>query len=127
MASVKVKENNYGLMELFIKVNGLMIWLMEKVSLDNMMEVNMKEISKMIDFMDMESLSLLIKILFIKENLISIYNMVMELRFLLLNIISTQEISKMILSKDMVILYMKMEVVMTDCGKMESLMAKGII
>lgn len=62
MVNVKVKENNYGLMALFIKVSGLMIWLMEKASLGNMMEANTKVILKMIDSMDMGSLSLPIKI-----------------------------------------------------------------
>jgi len=53
--------------------------------------------------------------------------MVMELKFLLLSIINTQEISKMTLNKDMDLLYMKMVVAMMGYGKMENLMVKGII
>lgn len=90
------KGNKYGPMAPSMMDFGLMTWPMEKESFYNTMEDNTKEILKMIDFMAQENSSLQTKVLFMKENSISIFSMDMEPKFPWLKSTSTQEILRMI-------------------------------
>lgn len=92
MVKDKEEENKYGLMELFMMDYGKMTWQMVKESFINKVEDIMKEILKMINFMDTENLLQLIKISFMKVNFLNINHMASVRKYLLLKITNTQEI-----------------------------------
>lgn len=68
MVKDKVKVVRFGLMVLFMKVNGKTIWPMEKESSTKKAVGIMREISKMINSMAMESLLQQIKTSSTKDN-----------------------------------------------------------
>ena len=126
MEKGKAKADKYGLMEPTMMVFGVMIWPMEKESLDSMMEVSMKEIFETIGSMESASLPLQIKILFMKDNSTNIFSMDMALKYLCRKSMNILEILRTMLSRVMGALCTKMAAVTMDYGAMANLMAKDI-
>lgn len=127
MVKDKEEENKFGLMGHIMMVNGKMTWQMVKEYFINKKVVIIKVISKMINFMATANLLQLIKILFTKENLISINRMELVHRFLLHKTTNILEILDSMSKKAMVESIMIMGVAMKGFGKMENLMVRDII
>jgi len=123
----KAGGNKFGLMGHIMMANGKMIWQTVKEYFTNKEVVIMKVISKMINFMATANLLQLIKILFTKENLISINRMELVHRFLLHKTTNILEILDSMSKKAMVESIMIMGVAMKGFGKMENLMVRDII